>query len=135
MYGLWWIVIISGILTTVGIVLLICGDEDNYLCLGFGIILIILMGATFLVCLGFSIINPICAKQEYQTFEIQKEFVQEAYENGTDADNIAITQTVIEMNTWLAEAKASKQTLGNWSAYYNIDLDSLEPITLERDNI
>jgi hypothetical protein len=81
-----------------------------------------------------SIFSPIKAKKEYQTYIIQKEFVEEAYSNGTELDNIAMTQTIIEMNDWLINAKVNKKFYGNWSKYYNLDIDSLEPITAHRQD-
>ena len=50
-----------------------------------------------------------------------------------DADSmqtIAIADKVIEYNTWLAEARASKTTYKNWSQYYFVDLSELDYISL-----
>lgn len=44
--------------------------------------------------------------------------IEEAINNGTDLENIAITQTKIEFNTWLVDAKTSLERWGNWSNWY-----------------
>lgn len=81
------------------------------------------------------IITPIVlvdSKAEYEEFLLTKEIVQEAYENGTELDNISMTQTIIEKNEWLTKAKANKKTKGIWSVYYYIDIDNIEPISIKR---
>ena len=44
--------------------------------------------------------------------------IEEAINNGTDLENIAITQTKIEFNTWLVDVKTSLERWGNWSLWY-----------------
>lgn len=44
--------------------------------------------------------------------------MEEAINNGTDLENITITQTKIEFNTWLVEVKTSLERWGNWSSWY-----------------
>lgn len=44
--------------------------------------------------------------------------------------SIGITDKVIEYNTWLAKARASQETYGNWSQYYKIDLSQLDYIRM-----
>lgn len=133
MYGLWWIVIGSAILMIIGIILWILNNDCVWEFLfGLGVCLTVIFALVIIVLVLFAIFIPITAQQQYQEYIIQKEYVQEAYENGTEYDNIAITQTIIEMNTWLAQAKASKQTYGNWSMYYNVDIENLAPISLSR---
>lgn len=41
-------------------------------------------------------------------------------------------QTIIEMNTWLADAKARLETFGVFSMYYGTGVEDLEPIVIER---
>lgn len=139
MYGLWYLVIGFVILMVIGIVL-IClsikfsdwNDVDTWY--GFlGIIFIVIGGIGFLVSLFSGIFTPLNAKRKYETFINQQEYVYEAIENGEDYENIATTQIIIELNTWLAEAKASKSIYGCFSPYYYLDLDSLEPIVAHQD--
>ena len=44
--------------------------------------------------------------------------IEEAINNGNDLENIAITQTKIEFNTWLVDVKTSLERWGNWSLWY-----------------
>lgn len=92
-------------------------------------ILSTIIGGGFLL---FSIFLPIGAKREVEYFKVQSEYVEMAVENGTDLENIAITQTVIDQNEWLAYAKAHVAAWGTWSRYYGTDLENLEPIVIER---
>lgn len=104
-------------------------DDSEYI--GWGIT--IFSGAiaiTFLLC---SIFCPLAGKREANYFVAQKEYVELAVENGEPLENIAITQTIINQNTWLANAKASKATYGCFSKYYNVNLDDLEPIVIDRE--
>lgn len=88
----------------------------------------IISWVSFLIAL----IAPAAAKREVRKFNIQKEYVQMAVINGEELENIAITQTIIEMNTWLADAKASLETFGTFSMYYGTGVEDLEPIVIER---
>ena len=80
------------------------------------------------ICIG----TPIGAKKETKTFEYQKEFVEIAIEDGNELENIAITQTIIEQNQWLSNAKASLNTYGCFSKYWGQGIENLEPIKIER---
>ena len=102
-------------------------DKD---CIGWAIS--ILMAAAVMVLIPFSIFEPLNAQREANYFISQKEYVEMAVNNGEGLENIAITQTIIEQNKWLANAKASKATYGTFSRYYNVDFDSLEPITVRQ---
>lgn len=52
-------------------------------------------------------------------------------EAGTDIENIALSQTKIQFNTWLTEARASLEYWGNWSRYYWVadELQTLQYLT------
>lgn len=132
MYGVWYLVIGFGVLLVLGIVLLIINynylDNDCGVCFGFGTALTLIGAIGFLFCFISVFIIPLQSKQEYLEFQIQKEQVELVIESGNDYANLAISQTIIELNTWLAEAKANKQTYGCFSNYYYIDLDNIEPI-------
>ena len=86
--------------------------------------------AALLTCSITTPITLVNARVEYEEFLLTKEIVQEAYENGTELDNISMTQTIIEKNEWLTKAKANKKTKGVLSVYYYIDLDDVEPIRI-----
>ena len=86
--------------------------------------------AALISCLIATPISLINSKVEYEEFLLTKEIVQEAYENGTELDNISMTQTIIEKNEWLTKAKANKRTKGVLSVYYYIDIEGVEPIRI-----
>jgi len=103
---------------------------DDADCIGWGIS--ILMAIVVMTLIPLSIFLPLNAQREANYFISQKEYVEMAVNNGEGLENIAITQTIIEQNKWLANAKASKATYGSFSRYYNVDLDSLDPITVRQ---
>lgn len=92
-------------------------------------ILSIIIGVVFAL---LSIFLPIGAKRDVEYFKCQSEYVEMAIENGTCLENIAITQTVIDQNKWLADAKSHLATWGTWSRYYGSGLEDLDPIIIER---
>lgn len=92
-----------------------------------------IMGAIVLIALLMLLAKGIKTKAEIIEFEHQKEMIEQTVENGTDLENIAITQTIIEYNQWLAEAKASKEIYGIFSFYYGTDIDNMQPITIKRE--
>lgn len=140
MYGLWYITIVAFVFLIIVIIGLIFatkknknGNNDTSVILG--IIAVVVNSVFFIIILACSILNPIDTKKEYAEFENTREIVQNAYENGTPEDNYAITQSIIESNEWLAKAKASKSTWGCFSMYCYIDLENVEPITINNGNI
>ena len=86
--------------------------------------------AAVLTCSIATPVSLVNAKIEYEEFLLTKEIVQEAYESGTELDNISITQTIIEKNEWLTKVKVDKKTKGIWSVYYYIDIEGVEPIRI-----
>lgn len=94
-----------------------------------------IIGGTLSICfLLICIFFPANAQKEVNYFIAQKEYVEMAIKNGSELENVAITQIVIEQNQWLANAKASAQTYGAWSVYYGIDFSNLSPIEIKRGN-
>ena len=91
-------------------------------------------GILFICFLLICIFVPVGARKEVNYFIAQKEYVEMAIANGSELENVAITQIVIEQNQWLANAKASVQTYGAWSKYYGIDFSKLSPIEIKRGN-
>lgn len=92
-----------------------------------------IMGIIVLDSLLTILIGGFATKSNIIEFEHQKEMIEQTVENGTDLENIAITQTIIEYNQWLAEAKASKEIYGIFSLYYGTDVDNMQPITIKRE--
>lgn len=83
------------------------------------------------VCGLLSIIFPIKAKKELAEFNARKEYIETYYEKDSNViENYGINNEVIELNLWLFNAKASQESFGTWSAYYDIDLSNVEPIAL-----
>ena len=99
--------------------------------IGWGIAII--SGVFSFLFLLTCIFCPVGAQKEVNYFIAQKEYVEMAIKNGSELENVAITQIVIEQNQWLANAKASAQTYGAWSVYYGIDFSQLSPIEIKRE--
>ena len=70
------------------------------------------------------------AKKEVAYWEEFAPMAEEVISEANEYQSIAIAEKVIEYNTWLAKAKSSKKTWGNWSQFYYSDLSDLEYITL-----
>ena len=130
MFGLWYIAICLAVIALVlGILMIVYRDDwdvDYYIA---GFIITCLVSVAFVT---LSITLPIKGKQEVEYFRHQSEYVATAVENGSDLENIAITQTIIEQNEWLANAKADLAVWGTWSIYYGTDLEELEPIVVRK---
>ena len=92
-------------------------------------------GFVSFVLLLVGIFAPVGAKKEIETFKYQKEFIEETVENGNDFENITISQTIIEQNKWLANAKAGLNTYGCFSRYWGQGIENLEPIKIERGQV
>lgn len=73
------------------------------------------------------------AKAEIVQFEETREVVMVSAESGTNLENVGITQTVIDCNKWLAEARASVKTYGLWSVYHGLGVEYMEYIKLGGD--
>lgn len=70
------------------------------------------------------------AAVEVMVYEETRQMVTQCIENGSDMENISITQTIIEQNRWLAEAKSSLKFYGKWSIYYGLGVEEMEYIGL-----
>ena len=90
-------------------------------------------GLIALIMLIACLCVPIGVKREIAEFNYNKQFVELAIENGNELENIAITQTVIEQNKWLAEAKADIETYGCFSQYYNSGIENIDPIKIKKE--
>jgi len=100
---------------------------------GIGLIGWLPIQALSLVIIGifftlFAIFNPIWANREYLEFENLRQVV--LAQNGTNFENFQLTQKIIDVNNWLVKAKASNMQWGNWSMYYQINFDEVEPIVV-----
>jgi hypothetical protein len=86
------------------------------------------------VVVGILVLGVGCDnKKQIEEFKYQKEIIEEAVENGTDLENVSITQTIIEQNSWLAQAKADVDAFGIASFYYGLGVEDLEPIKIKRE--
>lgn len=95
---------------------------------------IAIISGVFSICfLLICVFVPVGVRKEVNYFIVQKEYVEMAIQNGSELENVAITQIVIEQNQWLANAKASVQAYGAWSSYYGIDFSKLSPIEIKRE--
>lgn len=89
----------------------------------------------FVVCIALAITFAACgaialkaAEAEYEQFLVTQDVFEQVYVAENELENIKLTETVIEMNHWLVEAKASKKTYGCLSRYYYLNVEDLEPI-------
>lgn len=158
MYGPWILAIIfSSLIVVFGVLCLVChklevryytlakkcrwddvtrhdkyikkGDIVDGVVLIIGLICIVSLIVLTTVC-TVGVAAPFVAKRDILEFEEYKIVVEEAYGNGTDLDNIGMTENIIHYNKWLAEAKASKKLFGNFSRYYKYDIESMEYISV-----
>lgn len=96
------------------------------------VIVWILFGVVFLIGMGVGIAHEVQPKYELIQFEETKAIVEQAYQNGNDFDNMAITQMVIEKNQWIANVKADLRKFGKWSIYWGFDINSVDPIVIHK---
>lgn len=136
MYNLWYIVFTSIPILIIGILFLVIGCKNVLSRSGFTASLVggfLTTIATVAIVLAglLAIALPMIAREEYSTFINTKEMVEFIYEEDNALENAGLTSKIIELNNWLASAKASKEIYGDWSMYYFLDLDSLEYIQLK----
>ena len=113
----------------------VCGEHKKdelcwqaMLCFAIAVVLVIFgIGVTV-----NGIFAPLQANKELREFENTRQIVEQVASDATALENIAITSKIIESNSWLAAAKASKSQWGRWSDYYFIDFDNIEPIQVPR---
>ena len=86
-------------------------------------------GIIIIVIIIFLICSPLGVKQEINTFNRYQELVDTVYNNG-DITDTATNIKIIEMNEWLAGARAKEETYGIFS-FYKGKLDGLEYITID----
>lgn len=77
-----------------------------------------------------SIFVPLGAAEEAAYWQEFKPMAEDIINNSTSAQALGITDEVIEYNTWLAKARSSQEIWKNWSCYYNIDLSTLDYISI-----
>ena len=98
---------------------------------GISFIVAMIVGLGLLVCLLVCPIEYCTAKDKYATFIETQELVRVVYDGEyNEYENAGLNTKVVELNKWLAEARASKKNWGICSAYYSFDLDSLDYIKL-----
>lgn len=81
-------------------------------------VLTIIFGFITLIVAVVFLNNLFSIPSEITEFTHMREMIEQVIANGSDYDNLAISQTKIEFNSWLADAIASLERWGNWSAYY-----------------
>lgn len=134
MYICWWFAIASFIVFVALLTTTIILDRRDRYSITAVPICIVLTGISFVICMTFALVAilvPLKSKEEYNKYIETSEMVQQIYDEGHTLENVGLTQTVIELNTWLSEARANKKMYGAWSGYYNIDLDGLSYMTLK----
>ena len=99
-------------------------DNVTDVCVGLTILNAILVVALTIV----AICVPISAKNEMRQYQYQYEMCESLIEDGSLEQNVLIGSVAKDANIWLANARADKARWGNWSMYYDCDLDSLKYI-------
>lgn len=133
MYGLWWLVIGFAVILVIGVFLYIhfWYESDTIAFLG---ICMWAVSALLVFIVGFlAICLPISAKEQYNKFVGVSEMVEQIYDENGSLENAGLTMKVIEMNTWLSDARVNKEMYGNWSMYCNLDLEAIDYISLKGD--
>ena len=91
----------------------------------------IIMAIGLFICVMVVPVNYCSARDEYATFIETQELVETVYSGEyTEYENAGLNTKIVEVNQWLAQARASKKNWGICSIYYSFDLDSLEYIKL-----
>lgn len=118
MFGAWYFVIAIAVPT---IALIVCTiiKVVNYDFFEFYLVTAILSTFLTVVLVVISICLPLKAKKEIREFEYQKQIVEESVENGTQIENIAITQTIIEKTSGYPR---QKPTLKHMVVFQNITI-------------
>lgn len=93
-----------------------------------GIVAACMFAGTIVLCT--TPLNLVSAQNQYYEFIETKEMVEYMIDPEQGLANINLTSTVDNMNSWLTNARWSQIRWGNWSRYYQLDLDSLEYITM-----
>lgn len=88
-----------------------------------------LFGVVAFVALLVIIICSLEVPREIKSFKNYDEIIAIAYNNEDENFKTAMNLKVIEMNQWLADARASEETYGIFSFYHN-KLDDLEYIKI-----
>lgn len=136
MYNFWYLFFACIPILIVGIVLWVCSKRYSWFSnkgttLEMSGIVTTFIAIVFLVIfILLAVVPPLCAKQEYIEFVNTKEMVELVYEDDGSIENAGLTSKIIEVNNWLAKARASKETYGDWSMYYYLDLNELDYIQL-----
>ena len=129
MYGIYVIAIVfAGLATVFGIntlILRVLSNTDGAKVNFFVFVVSISLALTFAVC-GVATLKV--AEEEYEQFLATQDVFEQVYVAENELENIKLTETIIEMNHWLVEAKASKKTYGCFSRYYYLNVEDLEPI-------
>lgn len=86
------------------------------------ILMCIMSGVSLLVSV---IVRPI-TKSRYLGYLETSQMIEQVLDNGSDYENLMITDTIIEYNKGIAYAKASQKAFGIASIWYGYDLDKLE---------
>ena len=84
---------------------------------------------SLVVCVGL-LAARVEAKQQCLAFEEVKSMCISNVANAENWENVGITGTIIEQNTWLVNTKASVREFGVWSIYYNLGVEEMEYISL-----
>ena len=126
MWG-WWIIFGVFVLMCIGGTMWLFVDDYSE-----GWLIMVILGGlgTLIIFLVLSI-TPLQVKEEIRTFKNYQEMVEKVYQN-EDITDVAMNLKIIEMNQWLAQARAKEETYGIFS-FYSGKLDDLEYIIINME--
>jgi hypothetical protein len=89
-----------------------------------------IIGFILVVFFLLSIINPLCVRAELTAWEEFAVIAEETLASTTnDVQEAGVVNKILEYNEWIAKARASQRSYGNWSSYWNTELPG--PILLK----
>ena len=91
-----------------------------------GVILLI----TAFILIFVAIFVPISSAQQVAYWSEFAPMVENLVTQSDNFQDIGITEKIVEYNSWLAEARSSQEIYKNFSAYYGIDLSTLDYIKI-----
>jgi uncharacterized membrane protein (DUF485 family) len=117
----WIIVLVVSVILTIAFAWWGSNDYDV-----FPVFFSIIFGVVAFSSIMVVIFSPVSVRAAMGEFQSQKAYIESHVSKG-EYDDVAITQTKIEMNTWLFKAQQSQKNYGIFTFYPETIWD-LEPI-------
>ncbi len=122
-----WLIVL-GVSLLVLVIFVIYGVKDDW-CADAPFYLTFTSAVIIFVVLIIIAITPLAINRNIEKYKLMQEVVEVTYSEEDAELNFAMNIKVLEMNSWLAGAKASEETYGIFS-FYKGKLDELEYIEI-----